>query len=51
VIERGWIKALPSEPRRYELTDRGYAMLKALDEIPQRIKDAAWKSISSPDPA
>ena len=47
VIERGWIRALSSEPPRYELTDSGYAMLKALDEIPQSIKEAARKSVLS----
>lgn len=45
VVRRGWVQTTHSEPPRYELSPRGYGMLRVLERIPQDIKDAAWRRV------
>lgn len=50
VIERGWVRALSTNPPRFELTEAAVRMLQALEEIPAKVKENAWKSIWMPEP-
>ena len=43
VSQKGWIQPTSSQLQRYELSSRGYEMLRALETIPKSVKDAAWK--------
>lgn len=43
LLEAGLIRPTASDPQRYEITDRGLRVREALDQIPQAIKDEAWR--------
>lgn len=49
VIGHGWVQRTETRVERYELSDKGRRMLKALDEIPESAKKNAWKQAWQPD--
>lgn len=49
VVQRGWIQTTSGNAQRYELSIRGQRMLRALEEIPAGVKEAAWRRIWLPD--
>src|SRR6185503_4599583 len=45
VVERGWIQRAQGTGARFELTERGIRILRALEQIPEETKASAWKEI------
>jgi len=45
VIDHGWVRRLPTNHQYFELTLNGRRMLEVLDQIPEPIKESAWREI------
>lgn len=48
VVDQGWVERAELGTEPYTLTARGKAMLAALKEVPDEVKDAAWREVWDP---
>jgi len=49
VIDFGWVRRIPTKHQFFELTLNGKRMLEVLAQIPEPIKESAWREIWLPD--
>ncbi len=48
VVRRGWVHRVEQAGGYHEITEAGRRMLRALEEIPERVKDRAWRRVWLP---
>lgn len=49
VIQSGWVRRVPTDYNRFELSMNGRRMLEVLDLLPEDVKEKAWRAVWLPE--